>query len=213
MRCSVFFVAIVSLSAGGAIYAQDNLVLRDYLSRAAKNSLAKYNSEKTAWYSEKSALKKEWAEVKVGGRVVGKTIVAEWTEESKSWLWLNDPDNNIDIKITKLKLNGEFLEFSLTGSGKAKGKAWGKIPKVVTADVESSANVEVTVEGKTKVRDGKFTEVEVSVVTGKLSDLRFNNDALKSVQGLVKDCANEYVKFKNDDIKNEVRKMLENFRP
>jgi hypothetical protein len=217
MNRSVLVIAtVVALSSGGAVSAQDNPVLRDYFGRAAKKALAKHNSEESAWYSEKSEDHKEWAEKTVGvGRFKKtiKTIVVEWTQESKTWVWLDDSDKNLNINITKFELKDGTLQFGVTASGKAKGKAWGKIPNVVTADVKTSSNVEITIEGKAKISDSKFKDVEISKLTGKLSDLRFNKDALKAVQGLVQDCANEYVKFKNDDLKKDMKKTFEDFSP
>ena len=102
-----------------------------------------------------------------------------------------------------------MLAFGISANGKARGKAWGKIPNLVTADVKGSAKAEIDIEGKARINDGKFTDVEITKLTGKVSDLRFSNNALKAIHGLIQDCANEYVKSKNNELKKDLKKAIE----
>ena len=58
--------ASIILVSGWTAKAQDNPVLREYLSKAVKKELAKHNSEETAWHNEKSQDKEKWSKTTVG---------------------------------------------------------------------------------------------------------------------------------------------------
>jgi hypothetical protein len=189
--------AVVLTLSGGHVIAQDNSVLRDYLSRAAKNLISKHQSEETAWYSEKNS--------RSGG-------VVKVSKETKAWLWLAEPEKNLKIEITKFELKGAALSFGVNAKGKAEGKAWGKIPKVVEADVRLSANVEIVIEGKARVSGGRFTNVEISKLSGEVKDLRFNNNALNALQDVVEECVNSYIVYQNDDLKKDLEQAIERFK-
>jgi hypothetical protein len=191
-------IAIVVLTlSGGHVIAQDNSVLRDFLSRAAEKGISKHRSEQTAWYSEKNS--------RSGG-------VIRISKETKTWLWLAEPEKNLKIEITKFELKGDALNFGVTAKGKAKGKAWGKISNVVEADVKLSANVEIVIEGKARVSGGRFTNVEISKLSGEVKDLRFNNNALNALQDVVEECVNSYIVYQNDDLKKDLEQAIERFK-
>jgi hypothetical protein len=206
---TITFGIILTTCVGAT--GEDNPAVREYLGQAAKKALAKHDSEGTAWYSEKTKKETLWAEKKVFGKTI-KTKIGSVTHEAKTWLWLDDPNRKLNVTVTKFEIKGDIVHFGVTASGKAKGKASGRIPKIVKADVKMSANVKITIEGTAKVTGRQFTDVEIAKLTGTLSDLRFNNDALKQVQGLVKDCANWYIRHKNDDLKKDMKKSIEGFR-
>ncbi len=194
----IAMIVIVLLTfSGEQVIAQDSQVLRDILSRAAEKRLSNYCSEAAAWYSEKKS--------KSGG-------VVKVSKETKAWLWLDDPGKNLKVDITKLELKGNDLNFGVAAKGKAKGKAWGKIPNVVEADVRLVATVDIVIEGKAKIIKGRFTYVEISKLSGEVKDLRFNNDALNAVQDVVEECVNSYIVYQNNDLKKEIKKAIEKFK-
>jgi hypothetical protein len=192
---SMIVVVILTLP-GRPVIAQDNSVLRDFLSRATEKGLSKHRSQETAWYSEKNS--------RSGG-------VVKVSKETKTWLWLAEPEKNLKIEITKFELKGNALSFGVNAKGKAKGMAWGKIPNVVEADVKLSANVDIVIEGKARIDKGRFTNVEIAKLSGEVQDLRFNNDALQAVQGLAEQCANAYIEHGKENNKKEIKKAIEDF--
>jgi hypothetical protein len=194
---SAMIVIILLTFSGEQVIAQDSQVLRDILSRATEKALSKHQSKETAWYSEKNSTS--------GG-------VIRISKETKSWLWLDDPGKNLKIDITKLELKGDALSFGVTAKGKAKGMAWGKISNLFEADVKLSANVQIVIEGKARIENGRFTSVEISKLWGEVKDLCFNNDALNAAQDVVEECVNSYIVYKNDDLKKELKKAIEKFK-
>lgn len=203
----IAILAFVVFGTSASVQAADNPVLRKLLSSTLKNELSKHNSEDTAWYNADSKKKVKWAKTKVFGKVI-KTKVAEWKEESKSWVWLDNPKKNLSVDVYKFELKNDVLKFGVKVKGKVKGKVWGKIPNVVTADVKTSAVATITIEGTVKITKDKLSEANITKASGSLSDLRFNNDALKVMQGDLNGLANRNLKDNEGKFKKDLAKAL-----
>jgi hypothetical protein len=206
VQISILIVFAVVLIANQTSTA-DNPVIREFLGRAIKQELSRHDSEATAWYSEKKEKKQQWAETNIFGQEV-KTLIAEWTEETKTWVWLDEPNNNLSITFTRFDINNGRVYFGVIGTGKLKFKAWGKIPNLVVADVKGSARPEITVEGSTTLSGTRLAGVRVDRLDGKLHDARFNNDALHAMRGLVMSALNDYIKSNEGDLKRNLEEAI-----
>ncbi len=170
----------------------DNPILRNLLAQKIKQSLADHSSEATAWYNEGSE------PIKVAGVRVG-------TSETKTWVWLDNPagDLSIDVYLLTLTGGGE-LRFGIRAQGKAKVKAWGKIPNVGSADVTGTCRAEIVIEGSARVAANRLTDANISILDANVSDVRFNSEVLSAIQGLIRDVMNRYIDANKESIKREI---------
>ncbi len=196
------------------LHADDNPILRDFLSVSAKEALSKYASEETAWHNHDLHRREEWRDIRnpLTGRVVRRVLIAQWREEVETWVWLDSPAEHLQVNVTRFEVTGDQVAFRVEAVGKAKGRVTGKIPKVVQGEVKASARVHLVIEGSAKIVDGRFQEVRLPVFDGHLSDLRFNSDVLQAVQGLAEQCANKAIENKRDKIKTKIIEAIERQR-
>jgi hypothetical protein len=177
----------------------DNPVLAQLLAAKIKAALALYNSEDNAWYNDG----KETEDIKVAGVKVGSI-----TYETKTWLWLDDPNENLTIDVYKLRLRDGELEIGISAHAKARFKAWGKVPKIVTTDVKGSARVEITIAGSARLAGTHITDANITKLDADLHDVRFSNDALKAIQGLIRDVMNQAVNRKEKDLARKIEQAM-----
>src|SRR5262245_51326012 len=72
-------------------HAQDSLLLRKVVERAIVAEMKEHHSEETAWYNEKSKDKVKYLQMNLFGREIDKRV-ASWTEQTKTWVWIEEPD-------------------------------------------------------------------------------------------------------------------------
>jgi hypothetical protein len=186
---------------GSAALARDNPILRQALGQTIKNELSKYNSEDNAWFNEG----KETEDIKVIGKKIGSI-----TNETKTWLWLDNPNQHLHIDFYRFIFHQSSIRFSLTATGKAQFKAWGKIPNVVTGDVKGSLRAHITIEGSARISGTRLTKAKIDKLDSSVSDVRFNSELLALIQGLIKDVLNGYIERKTHDLKSDLEKVINN---
>jgi hypothetical protein len=83
-------VASLALAICGSwANAQDMPLMRKLLEQQLLVEMREHRDEATAWVNEKSKNKESWT----SGKLIGKKIrLASWTEQSKTWLWLENPE-------------------------------------------------------------------------------------------------------------------------
>ena len=189
--------------------AQDMPLLRNLVEQRLIEEMAEHDSREAAWYKEKSVDKKKWTSGKILGR---KLRLASWTEQSKTWFWLEDPDATLSLELTRFSVRDARLEFAVTADGKARFKVWGRIPKLVRASAGGSARVKFEITGSTAIAGGGLTDSRVTKFQAKLTDLRFHNDLAHPFEDLVKDALNDYAKNKNDKLRKSIEKALDRVR-
>jgi hypothetical protein len=193
-------MALLAVSRG-----QDNPVLRERLEQKIVEDLSQHCSQETAWYNEKSVDKQKWTE----GKVVGRKIrLASWTEQSKTWLWLEDPQSTLSLDLQRLALRDGRLEFALTAKAKARFKAWGRIPKLAQASVGGNVVLAIEIDGSAAIGDGQLHDGKITKLRLQLDDLRFNKKAAHPVEGLLEDAVNDYVDDKNEKLRRSIEKAI-----
>ncbi len=207
-RYRVFFVAFVCLVACRALPAgaQDNPILRERLEQKIIEDLAEHNSQETAWYNEKSVDRQKWTDGKLLGR---KIRLASWTEQSKTWLWLEEPKSTLSLDLTHLAIRAGRIEFSATAKAKARFKAWGRIPKLAQAAVGGNVRAVIQIEGSAAIGPGTLTDSQITTFHVVLEDLQFNNPAAGPMEDLAKDALNDYMQDKNEKLRRSLEKAID----
>lgn len=189
--------------------AQEIPFLRKLLEQQLIEEMVEHDSQEAAWYNEKSVDKKKWTSGKLLGR---KIRLASWTEQSKTWFWLDDPQQTLTLELKRFAARDDRLEFALTAEAKARFNVWGRIPKLVRASASGKAHVKFDIEGSTAVGGGGLTDTRITRFTGRLTDLRFNNDLAHPLEDLVKDALNDYVRNKNKNMRRSIEKAVDRVR-
>ncbi len=185
---------------------QDNPILQEMLEQKIVEDLSKHHSQETAWYNEKKVDKQKWTEGKVIGR---KVRLASWTEESKSWVWLEDPRSTLTLDLERLAIRDGRVEFALTANAKARFKAWGRIPKFAQASVGGTVRMALVIEGSAAIGDGRLQESKITKFQGTLDDLKFNNKLGRPFDELVENALNDYVDNKNEKLRHSIEKAID----
>jgi hypothetical protein len=165
-----------------------------------------HNSRGTAWYNEKSVNKEKWSSGKILGK---KTRLASWTEQSKTWLWLEQPQHTLALEITRFAVRDARLEFTLSMRGKAGFNVWGRIPKLVKGSASGTADVIFDIEGSTAFDKGGLGHSQITKLDGRFIDLKFNSDFGNAFEDLAKDALNDYLHDKNDKLRKSVEKAID----
>jgi hypothetical protein len=208
-RCLTSLMLLFACLAGSLAEAQDIPLVRSMLQKQLVAEMLEHNSEGSAWVNEKSKNKESWT----SGKLLGKKIrLASWTEKSKTWLWLENPAETLEIEITRLTVNLGRAEFAVRATAKVRFKAWGRIPKLGQASVGGNALATFEIEGSTAMADGGLDGSKVTTFKGELKDLRFNNDLAHPLEDLVKDALNDYVSDKNEKMRRSVEKAIDRVR-
>jgi hypothetical protein len=201
--CCVLAVAASRASA------QDMPLLRSLVEKQFIQELTAHDSQESAWYEEKSVDRQKYTSGKLLGR---KLRLASWTEQSKSWFWLEDPASTLSFELQRFAVVDARLHFALAADAKARFKVWGRIPKFAQASAGGTALVRFEIEGSTAIGNGGLTNSQITRFDGRLHDLRFNNDLAHPLEDLVKDAVNDYAQNKNDKLKRSVEKALDRVR-
>jgi hypothetical protein len=208
--CAVALAAaVLGPCADSLVAAEDNPVLRARLEQKMVEDLGRHNSQETAWHSEKSVDRQKWTNGKLLGR---KIRLASWTEESKSWIWLDDPTSTVSLDLKRLAIRDGRLEFAVSATAKARFKAWGRIPKFAQASVGGTVSVQIEIEGSAAVGDGHLENSKITTFKAVLDDLRFNNKAARPLQDLIEDSLNHYAEQKNEKFRGSLEKAIDRVR-
>jgi hypothetical protein len=202
-------VLVACLLAGSAAAAQDMPLLRKLLQEQLVAEMREHHDEASAWFNEKSVDRQSWT----SGKLLGKKIrLASWTEQSKTWLWLENPAETLNLELTRLTVVNGRAEFALRAVAKARFKAWGRIPKLGQASVGGNVLAHFEIEGSTAMAEGGFDGSTVTQFKGHLSDLRFNNDLAHPLEYLAKDALNDYAADKNQKMRRSIEKAIDRVR-
>ena len=178
----------------------DNPVLRRLLQEKAKRALSQHDSKERSWHSESSRTKK----IRVLGRVVGSI-----TTNVETWMWLDNPDQSLDIEVTQFDLTDDRISFGLVANGHARIWAWGHVPNVIKADVGGSARVSIGFSGSARIEGRNLTGVSIPNFDSNISDLRFNNDVLNALTGLVEESLNRGWFVSRGDLAKDIAESIE----
>lgn len=140
------------------------------ISEAIRQELSGHHSEDTAWYNE----------------------TKEGKMETKTWLWLDDPASSLTIDVPEFELKDDSIGFAIEAKSAVKGKAWGKIRGLLKGDAKMSGKLSVLIGGQLRFGADSAPTVAITSVDAKVNELRFNNDLLDALKGLIEDCVNAY---------------------
>lgn len=206
------FVLALALSTSGlaAARAQEMTLWRGLLEQRLVEELASHDCEEAAYYNEKSVDRQKWS----SGKLLGKKVrLASWTEQSKTWLWFEDPASTLSVELTRLEVVEGRLEFALrVVAARARFKAFGRIPKLVKAAVGGTVHADFEIAGSTAIAGGGLDGSQITTFSGGLKDLRFNNDAAHPLEDLAKDALNDYLHDKNEKIRRSIEKAIDRVR-
>jgi hypothetical protein len=203
---AVWVLPAVAISSAAA---QDMPLVRSLVERALVQELAQHDSEESAWYDEKSVDKQKYTSGKLLGR---KIRVASWTEQSKTWFWLDEPQQTLSLQLERLAVVDARLEFAVSALAQARFNVWGRIPKLVRASVSGTARLRFEIEGSTAIAGGGLSDSRITRFKARLDDLHFNSDFGHPFEDLVKDALNDYIKDKNKKLRASAKKALNRVR-
>jgi hypothetical protein len=195
---------VVSLAGGGAA-AQDMPLLRGVLERVIVIELSSHDSEQSAWFNESRKDKQKWTKGKIFGRPMK---LASWTEESKSWIWLEEPDKTLSVKLERLAVNQGRAEFAAKARAKARFKVWGRIPKLAKGMAGGTVWLEMQIAGSAKLAGLSLADADIDTLQGTFSDLQFNNDLASVFEDLVEDSLNASIKRDNDKLRAKIERAI-----
>jgi hypothetical protein len=209
-RYGVLLVALAGLFAWKAApgVAQDNPILRALLERKIVDELAEHASEQTAWFKEKSKDREQWMKTNFFGRKV-KVRLASWTEESKTWIWLEQPREKLSVELRHFAVKDGRVEFALAADALAHFKAWGRIPRLGQAAAGGVTWLSIEIAGSTAIGDGHLEQTKITTLKGSVRNLQFNNDLAGPIEGSVMDWVNEHVEKDNDRLREKLEKAID----
>jgi len=185
--------------------------VRKLLERVIVGELNEHHSQDTAWYNEKRKDKQKLFQMNLFGREIDKKV-ASWTEESKTWFWLDNPKETLSLELTRFAIQDGRVEFALAARANAGFRVWGRIPRLVQGNASGTAWVKLAIEGSTAVGGGGLTDSRITKLDGKLRDLQFNNDLASPLEKLVTDALNDQVRDRNRKLRRSVEKAIDKVR-
>jgi hypothetical protein len=186
--------------------AQDNPILRERLEQKIIEELTRHSTQETAWHNEKSVDRQKWT----SGKILGRPIrVASWTEQSQSWIWLEDPQATTSLDLKQLVIRNGRVEFAAHATAQARFKVWGRIPKLVQASVGGTAHVYIEIAGSAAIGAGHLQDSKITVFDIRLENLQFNNDAIHPLEDLAKDALNDYADRKDEKLRKSLERAID----
>ena len=185
--------------------------LKQTLQKELRTSLAKYNSKSSPLAKESHRKKHvEWLKFKVFGKKV-KTKIAEWTDKIDATIWLNDPNKNLNVKITKLQLVGGKISFEASASAAITGDARVGISKVTTS-TKAKGKVSVLVAGSAVLNEGGLGSAEITRLNANVDKVSFSNDLVNVFKGTIRKKANEAIDKEEPKWKTKLEKEINGLR-
>ncbi len=206
-RLAVLLCVIVPATCLPAT-AQDMPLIRSLIERMVIDELSSHDSEESSWYDDKTKRKKKVFQMNFFGREIDQQV-ASWTEETKSWIWIEQPDESLSLELTQFKPRDGRLYFGLEGRAKLGFRVYGRIQRLAKGNASGTVHVKFTLEGSTSMVNGGLADSQVTTLQGKLSELQFNNDLASPLETLVVDALNDHVKNKNKKLRRSVEKAID----
>ncbi len=204
VRAVLCCFAALAFAAPSRSQAQDNPILRERIEQIIVEELSKHNSEQTAWYNQKSKDRQKWVKTKAF-----KVRLASWTEESKSWIWLEDPHKNLTVKLNRFEIRDGRVSFSLSAIAMVRFKVFGRIPKLAKGMAGGTVWTKIDLDGSTAMGDGHLEASKIALLNGELRNLQFNNDLANPLEPLVEDALNDHVRNSNEKLRQSVERAID----
>jgi hypothetical protein len=199
---------LIALPCMASASAADNPVLRKLLEQKIIEELSSHNSEETAWFDEKSKDREKVFQMNLFGREIDKRV-ASWTEQSKTWFWLVDPDRTLSIEMREFAIEEGRVRFALSARAKAGFRVWGRIPKLVKGNASGTVWVKFEIEGSAAIGGKGLEKSEITRLDGHFRDLQFTNDLASPLERLVTDALNDRVRDKNKKLRRSVQEAID----
>ncbi len=163
-------------------FAQDNPLGRKLLADVLTNALIGFDSKDNSFHSESSERKTEWAKVKepITGDVIAKTKIGEWRESFETWVWFDDPKEQLAVQVSRFD-QPKFVEV-FVDDGHEKRRIQGPFGETITINVPRKKKKKVP-------NDRFFFEMSAKAKVacqawGKIDDVK-PLDFLGSVEGSI----------------------------
>jgi hypothetical protein len=208
-RGALAVAALVAWHACFALHArgQDTSLLRELLEQVIVAELASHDSQEKAWYNEKTKHKKKIVQFNLFGREIDQQV-ASWTEQSQTWIWLENPKDTLTLELHEFAIKDGRLQFSLATRAKAAFRVWGRIPRLAKGNASGTVWMNIEIEGSAAVSLGGLADSRITKLDGRLRDLQFNNDLGNPFESLVQDALNDHVRHKNKKLRASVEKAI-----
>lgn len=209
LRAAATLVTVAGLygSCCAPAAAQDMPLLRSLIEGVVVAELSSHDSQDNAWYNERSKDKQKWMKSNLFGRQ-SKVKLASWTEESKSWVWLEDPHETLSVDLKQLALNDGRIEFAVAARAKARFKVWGRIPKLTKGMAGGTVWLEIEIAGSAAIANGRLADSKITTLHGTFGDLQFNNDLASVFEDLVEDSLNAHLKRDNEKLREKLERSI-----
>lgn len=208
-RLLIVPASVVVLGGPRAVRAADadNPILRKLIERKIREELNQHDSEDKAWYDEKSKDRVKYFQMNFFGREINRRV-ASWTEQSKTWVWLEDPEEKLALEVTHFAIRDGRVEFALSARAKAGFRVWGRIPRLAKGNASGTVWVKFEIEGSAALGGEGLKDSRITRLKANLSDLQFNNDLGSPFENLVVDALNNHVRKKNGKLCGSVEKAI-----
>jgi hypothetical protein len=203
LKCGIAILLLSAAPAG----AQDIPLVRTLLERVLREELASHDSEETAWYNDKTKDKIKYFQMNLFGREIDQRV-ASWTEETKSWIWIERPAESLSLELTQFEVRDGRIHFAVNAKAKLGFRVWGRIPRLVQGNASGTVHSKFTLAGSTAIAGGGLAESQITRLDGKLRELQFTNDLASPLEKLVTTALNDHVENKNKKLRTSVEKAI-----
>jgi hypothetical protein len=199
---------VILLAFGVPAPAQDLPLVRSLLQSMVIEELSSHDSEDSAWCDDHTKRKKKIFQMNFFGREIDQQV-ASWTEETKSWIWIEQPDESLSLELTQFEPRDGRLYFGLAGRAKLGFRVWGRIQRLAKGNASGTVHVKFTLEGSTSMANGGLADSQITNLQGKLRELQFNNDLASPLEKLVVNALNDHDQNKNKKLRRSVEKAID----
>lgn len=200
-------IAILVLLCAAPAVAQDIPLVRTLLERVLREELSSHDSEETAWYNDKTKDKTRYFQMNLFGRELDQRV-ASWTEETKSWIWIEKPAESLFLELEQFEVRDGRIHFAVQAKAKLGFRVWGRIPRLVQGNASGTVHTNFKLAGSTTIANGGLADSQITTLEGKLRELQFNNDLASPLEKLVTGALNDHVENKNKKLRTSVEKAI-----
>jgi hypothetical protein len=187
--------------------AQDIPLVRSLLQRVIVDELASHSSEETAWYNDKTKDKTRYFQMNLFGREIDQRV-ASWTEETKSWIWIEKPAESLSLELEQFEVRDGRIHFAVHAKAKLGFRVWGRIPRLVQGNASGTVHSKFTLAGSTTIAGGGLADSQITRLDGKLRELQFTNDLASPLEKLVTGALNDHVENRNKKLRKSIEKAI-----
>ncbi len=200
-------LAVVVIGWAASAHAEDAPIpapdwLRTLVSEAIHRELALHDSPETAWTNER---------VESRRRRVG-LAVARWTRTTKSTVYLDDPDQNLNIDLRRLDIQGNRLDFLLVAYGRAKFIAEVDVSRLPPVKIKGEAHGHFVIEGHCHYDLRGLSEAQITELDGRLHGVKFSNDIIDAFRGTIRNVLNRSLDRRYETLKPKLEAAINKVR-